>query len=87
MLLRGRAVQRSTIDHMEEAPSRSLGRKLIAGIVLVVVFATRGSGRRIAAGGDAAASRSQAQAILEERFARGEIDEDEFRRRSETLRR
>jgi uncharacterized membrane protein len=36
MLLPGRAVQRSTIDHMEEAPSRSLGRKLIAGIVLVV---------------------------------------------------
>ena len=60
---------------------------VIAGIVLAVVFTTRGSGRRIAAGGDAAASLSRAQAILEERFARGEIDEDEFRRRSETLRR
>lgn len=60
---------------------------VIAGVVLAVVFATRGSGRQIATGGDAAASRSQAQAILEERFARGEIDEDEFRRRSETLHR
>jgi putative membrane protein len=60
---------------------------VIAGIILAVVFATRGSGHRIAAGGDPAASRSQAQAILEERFARGEIDEDELRRRSETLRR
>ena len=60
---------------------------VIAGIFVAVMFARRGSGRRIAAGGDAAASRSQAQAILEERIARGEIDEDEFRRRSETLRR
>jgi uncharacterized membrane protein len=36
MLPPGPAVRRSTIEGMEEAPSRSLGRKLIAGIVLVV---------------------------------------------------
>jgi putative membrane protein len=59
---------------------------VIAGIVVAVMFATRGSGRRSAAGGDPPAPQSRAQAILEERFARGEIDEDEFRRRLEALR-
>jgi len=60
---------------------------VIAGIIVAVTVATRGSGRRSAAGGDVAALQSRAQAILEERFARGEIDEDEFRRRLETPRR
>lgn len=60
---------------------------LIAGIVLAIVLATRGSGRAAASGADPAVPRSPAQAILDERFARGEIDEEEFRRRSETLRR
>ena len=54
---------------------------LIAGIVLAVVLALRGSSRsRVDDGGG-----SRARAILEERFARGEIDEEEFRRRLEIL--
>jgi putative membrane protein len=60
---------------------------VIVGVVLAVVFARRGSADRIAAGADPTASRSEASAILEARFARGEIDEDEFRHRSEVLRR
>jgi putative membrane protein len=60
---------------------------VIAGIVVALMFARRGSGHQIAPGADPAGSRSQAHTILEERFARGEIDEDEFRRRSEMLRR
>ena len=60
---------------------------VIASIVVVVTFATRGSDDRTGSGADPSASGSQARAILEERFARGEIDEDEFRRRSEALRR
>lgn len=61
---------------------------VIGGIVLAVVFASRGSDHPVAPSSrDPAASRSQAKAILEERFARGEIDDEEFRRRSETVRR
>ncbi|MFI1466624.1 SHOCT domain-containing protein [Streptomyces wuyuanensis] len=36
---------------------------------------------------DEARSRSGAEEILAERFAHGEIDDDEYRRRAETLRR
>jgi putative membrane protein len=64
-----------------------IGLLVIVAIVLAVMFATRGSDHPIGSAEDPAASRSQAHAILGERFARGEIDEDEFRRRSETLRR
>lgn len=51
---------------------------IIAGIVWLV--------RLVTAGGAGAAERSRARAILEERFARGEISEEEFRRMREELR-
>lgn len=50
---------------------------LIVGIVLLV---------RAIAGGGAAGGTSQALRILEERYARGEIDRDEFIQRREDLR-
>ena len=59
---------------------------VIAGLVIAVVFVGRGRSHA-ASVGNPTASQSSAQGILEERFARGEIDEEEFRRRSETLRR
>jgi putative membrane protein len=47
---------------------------------LIVWLAVRNSGQ------PPTATHSDARRILSERFARGEIDEDEFRRRSELLR-
>ncbi|MDZ7749968.1 MAG: SHOCT domain-containing protein [Halofilum sp. (in: g-proteobacteria)] len=58
----------------------------LALVVGVVVLAVRWSG---GVGGDIAGSPrqggSRARAILEERFARGEIDEEEFRKRKQAL--
>ena len=58
----------------------------LALVVGVVVLAVRWSG---GIGGDMGGSpqrdRSRAGAILEERFARGEIDEEEFRKRKQAL--
>ena len=53
---------------------------VVAGIVLLVRYLGRTTGQPL--GGD----RRQAERILAERFARGEIDEDEYRQRLETLR-
>jgi putative membrane protein len=53
---------------------------VVTGIVLLVRYLSRTSGR--SPGGD----RRSAERILAERFARGEIDEEEYRRRLETLR-
>ncbi len=50
----------------------------IAGIVWLV--------RTLVAGGTGSTERGRALAILEERFARGEISEDEFRRMRDELR-
>ncbi|MEW6045829.1 MAG: SHOCT domain-containing protein [Bacillota bacterium] len=52
---------------------------VIGGIVWLVRLVTAG-------GGGAPAERSRARAIIEERFARGEISEEEFRRMREELR-
>ena len=54
---------------------------VVLGIVLVV-RALQSSGER---GGDAAPPRPDALRILEERFARGEIDRQEFEERRRTL--
>jgi putative membrane protein len=55
-----------------------LALALIAGIVLLV--------RAAAGGGSGAASAQHALRILEERYARGEIDRDEFTQRRDDLR-
>lgn len=51
---------------------------IVAGIVLLVRWLTRSEGRQ-------SASRPDALAILQERFARGEIDKDEYDDRRKTL--
>ena len=56
---------------------------IIAGIVVLVRYLSRGD----AQGGARAADRPPtAEQVLAERFARGEIDEEEYRRRLDTLR-
>ncbi len=66
---------------------------LIAGIVLLVRWATSSNrGQAVppapppAPGPPAAAQPHEAQRILDERFARGELDEEEYRRRRDILR-
>lgn len=54
---------------------------VIAAIVFVVMFVVRQFG-----GGSSQPGSGEAERVLRERFARGEIDEDEFKRRSTTLR-
>lgn len=51
---------------------------VIAGIVAVALLVSRELGEKGRNG-------SNARQILEERFARGEIDEEEFRRKSQSL--
>lgn len=53
-------------------------------VIAVVVWLVRGA--RYPQGRDEAVGRSSALAILEERFARGEIDRDEFEQRRAALR-
>ena len=57
------------------------GLLLLAG---VVAWRSVDRDRRSASG--AGSERSTAQRVLDERFARGEIDEDEYRHRDELLR-
>lgn len=54
-------------------------------VLVVVVFIRRPPGRRDTA--TASPTHHEAERILNERFARGEIDEDEFTRRRDALRR
>ena len=61
----------------------SSGTLVIAGITYVVVALTRGSGRRPHENGEHG---SRAPTILDERLARGEIDEEEYLRRRDLLR-
>jgi uncharacterized membrane protein len=56
---------------------------VIAGIVVLVRYLT---GSRQGGGPAAASGRSSAEDILAERFARGEIDEDEYTKRRQRLR-
>lgn len=55
---------------------------IIAGLVALVIAVVRGASGG-ARGGD---GRSSAEQILAERFARGEIDEEEYQRRLRALR-
>lgn len=59
---------------------------LIALIVGVVLLLVRSSGKGAALGGRAGARPSPAEHVLDERFARGEIDEEEYLRRRAVLR-
>lgn len=65
---------------------------IVVGIVLVVRATSAGSGGGVppAHSGSGAypayPAGSRAQEILDERFARGEIDEEEYRRRKDVLR-
>ncbi len=53
-------------------------------VVTAIVFAVRGGQHQPT--GPAATTTSDAQRILDERFARGEIDVDEYQRRRDVLR-
>ena len=55
----------------------------LGGIVALVVFVVRSMNQRD--NDTAPAKRSDARSILEERFARGEISEDEFEQRRRVL--
>jgi putative membrane protein len=61
---------------------------LWAGAIVFIAWATRNSGSSASPNGEAprAINRNGAQAILDERFARGEIDTDEYRERKQALR-
>ena len=61
---------------------------LVIGIVLVVLRSTGGLRSSTGAGTSAAGSMasSTAQQVLDERYARGEIDEEEYLRRRSVLR-
>ncbi len=56
---------------------------VIAGVVVLVRYL---GGGRPTGGSGAGGDRADAENVLAERFARGEIDEDEYKRRSELLR-
>jgi putative membrane protein len=55
---------------------------LLIGAVLLLVRSVRRNGQAAPGGG-----RSRAEELLAERYARGEIDDEEYARRLETLRR
>ena len=54
-------------------------------VVALVIWALSASGRAFWAGGDQDTKQRSALQLLEERFARGEIDREEFERRREIL--
>lgn len=65
-----------------------LGMALFWGVVVYAIVSLVRSGGNASASGPAQGDRSphaRAQAILEERFARGEIDADEYESRRRTL--
>ena len=54
-------------------------------VVALLVWALSASGRGLWAGGDQDTKQRSALQLLEERFATGEIDREEFERRREVL--
>ncbi len=57
------------------------------GVIVAIVFAVRYAGSsRGTLGGTPSHGPPRPEDVLAERFARGEIDEDEYRRRAATLR-
>ena len=54
-------------------------------VVALLVWALSASGRGLWAGGDQDTKQRSALQLLEERFASGEIDHEEFERRREVL--
>lgn len=64
-----------------------VGAVLLLGLVAVVVVAVRTARQRSAPppAGDAVPAHSRARAVLDERYARGDIDDEEYRRRLEVL--
>ena len=70
-----------------------IGPLIVAGTVLLMVVLLRGSGAGSQGGGGelppprgSRGQRSRAQEILDERYARGEIDDEEYRERQGHLR-
>lgn len=69
-----------------------IGPLIIAGTVLLVVFLLRGNVTGSPGGGESTRpqvprdERSRAREILDERYARGEIDDEEYRDRLRHLR-
>ncbi|WP_308465247.1 SHOCT domain-containing protein [Rathayibacter soli] len=72
-------------------PLMAVGMLLLAGIVVLIVLLiirfARGDRSVMLQGGPQAAGPelSPARKILDERYARGDIDDEEYRRRRETL--
>jgi putative membrane protein len=60
---------------------------IVGAVVAVVAAVARQRGPLASAPSPRGAPAAAAEAILRERFARGEIDDEEFQRRLETLRR
>ena len=59
---------------------------LVVAVVVLLVRSTRPGGSAVAGTGAAPAGPSTAEQLLEERFARGEIEEEEYLRRRSVLR-
>jgi putative membrane protein len=55
------------------------------GLIILIVFAVRSMGSGSPRGGDGPAPGNRALEILEERYARGEIDKEEFEERRRLL--
>jgi putative membrane protein len=61
------------------------GLLTLAGIALLLVVAVRALGGGISRGAATAPRHSRARAVLDERFARGELTPDEYRERLRIL--
>ena len=77
-------------DHMDSGDGwwwiMGVGLLVIIALVVVVVLALQGSKGKNATSPPSESTRRSAEDVLAERFARGEIDESEYRRRRDALR-